>query len=370
MNAGGSSTTPMIAENPMSNKPRVCVVSPEIVGPHANGGVGTHCYYLSAFLSQQLGQEVTFLYTGRIERGTEHHWQDWFRANLGVEFVWIPPVRNLEHAPATLRCGHVQTARDVYEWFRGREFAVCYFQEMLGHGFRCFQAKRLGLAFQNTTMTCTVHGSLEWVNQAMQKFPQAGLGEVQAKYMERYSIEHCDMLVSPSSHMLRWLDENEVKTPPRKQLLPYLFNPDLKPAGYRPVTNQIIFFGRLEVRKGLILLLDALLRMDREGAFSGQPVEVTFLGRSGYTPDGGGMASIEKYRPLFSPAVTLKPMTELGHRQAMEYLCAHNDALVVCPSLVDNSPYAVIESLQLGVNLIAGRSGGIPELFANESKAF
>ena len=51
----------------MNKKARVCIISPEIIGPHRNGGVGTHSYYLSAFLNQQLGQEVTFVYTGWIE---------------------------------------------------------------------------------------------------------------------------------------------------------------------------------------------------------------------------------------------------------------------------------------------------------------
>lgn len=349
---------------------RVCVISSEIVGPHANGGIGTHCYYLSAFLSQQLGQAVTFLYTGKIERRTEGYWRDWFRQHLGVEFVALPLPGAMEATPASLRSSFVQTARNVYDWLRDRDFDVCHFQEMLGNGFRCFQAKRLGLAFQHTVLTCTVHSSWEWICQAMQTFPQSGMEELQTKFMERYCIEHCDQLISPSQYMLDWLERNHLNTPAQKRVLPYLFAPELRAVGHRPANGKIIFFGRLEVRKGLLLFLEALRRLDQAGSFASQPVEVFFLGKSGYTPDGGGSASIEKLRPGFSSAVQLKPVTELGHRQAMEFLSANNDALVVCPSLVDNSPYAVIESLQLGLNLVAARSGGIPELFAGTERLF
>lgn len=349
---------------------RVCVISSEIVGPHANGGIGTHCYYLSAFLSQQLRQSVTFLYTGKIERRTEGYWRGWFREHLDIEFVALTPPAAPDTSPVNLRSAFVQTARQVYLWLRQREFDVCYFQEMLGNGFRCFQAKRLGLAFQHTILTCTVHSSWEWICQAMQTFPQSGMEELQTKFMERYCIEHCDQLISPSEYMLSWLERNQVKTPNRKQVLPYLFAPELKPVAARPVTGKIIFFGRLEVRKGLLLFLEALKQLDQSGTFATHPVQVFFLGKSGYTPDGGGSVTIEKFRPAFSSGVDLKPITDRGHRQAMEFLSANNDALVVCPSLVDNSPYAIIESLQLGLNLVAARSGGIPELFTGTERLF
>lgn len=349
---------------------RACIISPEIAGPHVNGGVGTHCYYLAAFLSQQLHEKVTFVYTGRIERRTVDYWQDWFREHLDVEFVSLQPRGDFEAAPARLRSVFVATAREVYAYLRERTFDACYFQELMGNGFRCFQAKRLGLAFQETVLTCTVHSSWEWISQAMQALPRGELEEVHAKFMERYCIQYCDQLISPSEYMFRWLDDNQAKTAARKHILPYLFEPEQVEVGYRPAAGKIIFFGRLEVRKGLLLFLEALRLLDGEGAFAKQPVEVTFLGRAGYTPDGDGLATIEKHRREFSSAVRLTSVTHLDHRQALAFLSKHNDALVVCPSLVDNSPYAVIESLQLGLNVIAARTGGIPELFGGSERLF
>lgn len=354
----------------MNTKARVCIISPEIVGPHKNGGVGTHCYYLSAFLSQQLGQEVTFLYTGEIERKDEKYWRDWFRSHLGIEFVWLAPPKVPKAVPDSLRCSYVQSAREVYHWLRERSFDVCHFQEMLAHGFDCFRAKRLGLAFRDTVLTCTVHSSWEWIRQAMHTFPQYGAEELHTKFMERYCIEHCDLLVSPSQYMLDWVRENRVPACPCQTVLPYLFDPNLKPVGHRPVNRHMVFFGRLEVRKGLLIFLEALKLLDEKGTFAKAPIKVTFLGKSGYTPGDGGQATIEAGRKGFSPHVELELLTDLDHHEAMAYLSEHNDALVVCPSLVDNSPFAIIESLQLGLNVIAAGTGGIPELFQGTERLF
>jgi hypothetical protein len=170
--------------------------------------------------------------------------------------------------------------------------------------------------------------------------------------------------------MLDWLDQNHVKTPAKRFILPYLFDPDLKPVGYRKPDQHLVFFGRLEVRKGLILFLETLLAMDRERAFAERKLRVTFLGRPGFTPDGNGLDTIRKYRRQLSPDIGISERTELGQPEALEYLVKNSHALVVCPSLIDNSPYALIESLQLGLNVIAAKSGGIPELFAGEDRLF
>ena len=196
----------------MSQETRVCIVSAEIVGPHRNGGVGTHCYYLAAFLSRQLGQQVTFLYTGKIESRTERHWQDWFRSHLGINFVWLAPQRGMDSTPAGLWCGHAVMARQVYEWLREQHFDVCYFQDVFGNGFRCFQAKRVGLAFEETLLTCTVHSPQEWISEAMQSFPTAGVEGLQTGFMERYSIEHCDVLITPNQYMQDWLERSQFTT--------------------------------------------------------------------------------------------------------------------------------------------------------------
>jgi glycosyltransferase involved in cell wall biosynthesis len=356
---------------PMNESKRVCIISSEVVGPHKNGGVGTHCFYLSGFLSRELGCQVTLLYTGQIAARDERYWTQWFKNELGIEFVWlVPPSKAPEEVPEGLWGYHASIARQVFEWLRQQRFDECHFQDMHANGFRCFQAKRLGLAFQDTLLSCTVHSSMEWICEAMQALPQAGLEELQTKYMERYCVQQCDVLISPSQHMLSWLVAHEIRLPRNRHLLPYLFDPKLKKVGAERPAGHLIFFGRLEVRKGLLLFLRTLLELDRKAFFAERKIKVTFLGRSGYTPDGGGSESIRRFRSHCSANITVEEVNGLGQQEALEFLTRHNDALVVCPSLMDNSPYAVIECLQLGLNLIAAESGGIPELFKGQERLF
>ena len=215
----------------MKSKTRVCVISPEIVGPHKNGGIGTHAYYLSLFLSREMGQEVTFIYTGEIGNHDEAYWRKWFREEKGIEFVWISPRSITGSDDEGHATGFPQISTRVYEWLRERTFDACHFQESLGNGFRSFQAKRLGIAFQDTRLTCTVHSSWDWINQAMQTLPQHGRGELEAKFMERYSITHCDALISPSQYMLDWVAENRIPVRATQHVLPYLFDPERPAVG-------------------------------------------------------------------------------------------------------------------------------------------
>jgi len=135
--------------------------------------------------------------------------------------------------------------------------------------------------------------------------------------MERYCSERCDFLISPSQYMLDWARRNSVRLPERRAILPYLFDSKIKAVGYRKPQGKVIFFGRLEMRKGLLLFLEALLELDRRGAFAERPVEVTFLGKPGHTTDGGALASIGKFRELYSKAIRLETVTDLGHHQAI-----------------------------------------------------
>jgi glycosyltransferase involved in cell wall biosynthesis len=215
-----------------------------------------------------------------------------------------------------------------------------------------------------------VHSSWQWVNESMQLFPVYGLPEMLTKYMERYSVEHCDTLVSPSQYMLDWSATDVESLPEKQHVLPYLFDPALSKTGPREAVRELIFFGRLEQRKGLILFLDSLLELleDQWEQKASDRIPVYFLGRPGQTEDGDGAKTIERFRPLLERGFQLNIISNLGHHEALEFLRSHPAAMVACPSLQDNSPFAVIENILLGTNLISCRTGGIPELFADDSR--
>lgn len=347
---------------------KTCIITPEAVGPFGNGGVGTHCTNLAAFLSSRLGREgVTLLYTGRIDQENLKYWQAHYLRHYQVNFEWIDP--DLLKSQRAAGIVGIKTLDDlmaqaVLDFLLARPFDVCFFQDMLGAGFRVIQAKRTGLAFQNTLLTCMVHSSTRWVDEAMKMQPMYGLSQTLTMFMERYSVEHCDVLLSPSEYMLRWSEQEVGKLPARNHVVSYLSNASHQPVGSRPASSKLLFFGRLEQRKGFVLFLESISLLLKDERVR-KPLEIHLLGKIGRTVDGNAKVTLASYSELFGDRVQLVPMNDLGHDEAIAYLEKHNDAVVVCPSVIDNSPNAIIEALQLGVNLVSCHTGGIPELFAD-----
>ena len=346
-----------------------CIITGEIVGPFKNGGIGSHCFNLAKYLSVGLGRRVKVLYTGAIEVEDVNYWRGSFDHELGVEFCWIDPAHmDLPWSNIELTAPHDQMSQAVFQHLTSHPCDVCYFQEMLGFGFRAIQAKRTGLAFQKTVLTCMVHSSWQWICQAMKTQPSYGIFEMLTKYMERYCVQHCDILLSPSQYMLDWCETDIPSLPAKKHVLPYLCEMGLEYVGHEPARDKVIFFGRLEARKGLVLFLEAIAVLVRAQSKDRPPVRVVFLGKDGYTVDGSSAVTIDRYRAVLGSQATLAVINNLGQQEAIAYLKENRDAVVACPSLIDNSPHTIIECLEMGVNLIACKSGGIPELFADNER--
>ena len=150
-----------------------------------------------------------------------------------------------------------------------------------------------------------VHSSWQWLCEAMKTQPSYGISEMLTKYMERYCVQHCDILLSPSQYMFDWCETDIPSIPARRYLLPYLCEMGLENIGHKPAKDKIIFFGRLEARKGLVLFLEALAILARRRGKDRPPVDVFFLGKDGYTMDGGSPVTIDRYRTILGGYVTL-----------------------------------------------------------------
>jgi hypothetical protein len=127
--------------------------------------------------------------------------------------------------------------------------------------------------------------------------------------------------------------------------------------GQTAAPREIVFFGRLEERKGLRLFCNALHLLRDELARRG--VTVTFLGK----PERcGGMPSLDYIAQRSAGwQFPVRTMTNLGQPEALQYLLG-DGKLAVMPSPLDNSPCTVYEALGGGIPFLAARTGGIPEL--------
>lgn len=339
-----------------SHRRRICLVAPEFIGPFPNGGVGTACYWEAVTLGAA-GYDVTVLYTGPTDRETPEHWE---RVYASGPFAYIDLWKWASSRPIAVQqpCAEAHTADLVYRFLRERSFDLLLFQEFLGHGARTLQARRSGEALADTPAAVTLHSCRQWIYEGMKRLPTSRQ-DLFVDFLERESARLADYVIAPSRHMADWavqhwhLDETPA-------VVPYCYDSGIeRPAGtvkHEGPFTQLIFFGRLETRKGLHLFCRALTREAARG-----PVrKVTFLGKASTVEGRPSEAFIRD--TLSGLGLEVQIIGNLGSLEALEWLEQQRNSIVVAPSLVDNLPYAVIELFARRLPLISTRIGGIPEI--------
>lgn len=346
----------------MSISARICLVAPEFIGPFPNGGVGTACYWEATTLAAA-GYDVTVLYTGPTEHESPEHWERVF-ADGPFRYVdlwrWAAAGAGLASARLQQPCAEAATADLVYRYLRQRPFDLLLFQEFLGHGCRALQARRSGEAFGGTRAAVTLHSCRQWIYEGMRRLP-ASRADLAVDFLERESARLADAIVAPSFHMAQWASSHwALDSAP--DVVPYCYDPrHQRPAGviehHGPFTD-LVFFGRLETRKGLHLLCEAL--RDYPEA-RGHLRRVTFLGKPSAVEGRPSEAYIHEMLDGLD-GIEVRLVSTLGSLEALEWLEAQRQALVIAPSIVDNLPYALIELFARQLPLLTTRIGGIPEI--------
>jgi glycosyltransferase involved in cell wall biosynthesis/GT2 family glycosyltransferase len=353
---------PTPAFDPLSVPPPVpdtgiCIVTPDLVGPVKNGGIGTACYHFARILAQD-GHPVTVLFTCDLSPCRGAHWRNTY-ARMGIGFVPLEDTPPLTHDVIGSNWFMDRSWR-VYEYLKRTHHSVIHFQDWHANGFWSIKAKRVGLAFDRTTLTVMTHSPTKWQDDGMQQFGPEPIETAKLVWAEGYAIEHCDVLLSPTRYMLDWLSQNGFPQPESMIVTPNSYIENTEPAARRgEVDNDhLIFFGRLETRKGLYVFGEALRRLRRDGG--PLPHTVSFLGTL-VTVNGRPAAEyLERLRQDMAP-IEIRVIDTLDHAGAREHI-ERTRGLVVLPSLVDNCPFVVIESIENRFPFIAARTGGIPDM--------
>jgi glycosyltransferase involved in cell wall biosynthesis len=350
-----------------SRPARVLIASYEVSGPTGNGGIGT-AYHSLAHVLAGAGHDVTLLFTGWLDPDRATGKDEWRRAfaEEGIAFEvlgtpWDVPVRNPHHA--------VRRAYELHRWLAEahttRPFDVVHVPECQGHGAMAVTAKALGLAYRDVEFVVGTHSSTRWVAEANREGLE-DLDRLVTEQLERISVERADVVMSPTAYLLDYMRDRGWSLPERIFVQP-LARPQsvrrLAEAGATTTASEprreLVFFGRLETRKGLEAFCDAV---DLLTAADDCPFErITLLGR----PERviGEEAAAYVARRAGAWGVPYEILPDLGHDEAVAYLESHA-CVVAIPSLVDNSPNTVIEVVALGVPFVASRSGGTGELIA------
>lgn len=335
------------------------IVTPDLIGPIRNGGVGTFATNL-AFLLQEAGNDVTVLFTGPFEI-PPHQWRHNYEAR-GVKVVPLerPTGKFIVGDSPLMRISEL-----VYEHLPEKADVV-YFQDWLANGLHTVRMGQVSPSRRSMYVT-TLHGSTQWIYEGMQQYLPAGIDMLNLCYAEQYTIAKSDFVASPSQYMLDWVTNQGWRLPDPSRCavlgLPYLASPVVSEATPPRPYREIVFFGRLETRKGIDLFINGLSRLirDRHPALKGIE-KIVLVGKPGEHRFGNTADLIKHLENLTQ--ISVEAYTDLNAFEAKEVLLKlAASALVVFPSLSDNFPYAILEaSLIPNLNFIYSNVGGIPEV--------
>ncbi len=328
----------------------MCIATSDLIGPVKNGGVGTACTALAEALASA-GDEVTIVFVGPFETNDREHWRDYY-ARKGVTFV-VPelppyPLEGPDHARASFL---------AYNWLKQQaRFDVIHFPEINGVGFYALTARRLGLAFERTCLAVTLHSPTIW-HRLENHEAVVDTEDLVLDFMERACVANADVLISPTRYLLGWAADWGFQLPTQVHVQANLTRVTGTPRrSSNDLLDELVFFGRLETRKGLHLFCDALELLVPLGVLS--KTRVTFLGKVGRVGGEDGATYARRRCGLIGVDVRIE--TNLDQAGALEYLRGAR-VLAVMPSLADNLPYTVAECLAEGIPFISTTVGGIPE---------
>jgi glycosyltransferase involved in cell wall biosynthesis len=335
----------------------ICIVARELAYLFKNGGIGTCNWQLTQLLARA-GWRVHILYCrSRVDKnilaGVRRELESSgcsistldefeFSEEAGDHFAFNSHVAVSDKVRHALEALHARYQFDLIE-----------FAELDGAGFRTIQAKRAGLIFGNVPLMVKLHSSSEWLREA-NRIDLRRPEELIADYLERYSFENADFQIAPCWYMLEYARRIGWTINDWAQVISYAYPEASAIQAITALPNELVFFGRLETRKGFEIFVEAAKELNPQ-------IALTFLGRVTRLSDGE-LATDMVARNLPGRKVSL--LTDLDQSQALEYLRSGNK-LAVIPSLVDNLPNTVIECAVNGIPFIASNTGGIPEIVSD-----
>lgn len=344
---------------------RILIATPDIIGPIRNGGIGTSFHALAIALKKE-GLQVTVLYTlaNYCEQG---HISDWIDYYSKLNIIFIP--LNDQMLGKTPQLGPFLCISDsyrLYYWLKQYQlnYDIVILPEWSGEGYLAMKARQSGVAFSRLKFIVNTHSPESWAADGNYRLPQ-NLNAIYRDAMERSVVEMADAVVSPSFYLFNWMEKYGWALPKSKRVIQNLI--EKKPNSPQIYSNppfEFVFFGRLETRKGLGLFCDALDWLYQKKQI--KPSRITFLGKAVNFSDFDSKAYINKRSRDWS--CVIKIITNKDKDEALEYL-KQNNCVAIIPSLIDNSPYTVLECIENHIPFLASNVGGISELIYQDDAA-
>ena len=238
---------------------------------------------------------------------------------------------------------------------------VIHLHDWLGLG----SSLKAALGDNSPPLIVGLHGPSAWARGGnpwpSTASPEQLYSEGLVRALEQDALEQADLLVSPSRFMANWVGEHLLNEQATIQVQRNCALSERRiHSKAQGTTERLVYFGRLEQRKGLLLFLDALELLPSP------PSEVVFIGGDcRIAEQHWGSERVEQR--LGELGIPVRIETSLDRDQALRRL-QELAGVVVIPSLIENSPCVVEELLDSGLRLVSTAVGGTSELLSEGSR--
>jgi O-antigen biosynthesis protein len=251
------------------------------------------------------------------------------------------------------------------------------FAELFGFGYHTVMAKQAGLLGNNCVTAVTMHSGHDWISEAHGKYIIDNSDWFRtACHYEQMSFEMADLPLFLSYFLKDKVDNYGWKTSHAIHL-PYCFpvledllakNPESdKKSKQIPIENNIdrekitlVFFGRLEERKGLLMFLESLHLLDDSIR---ERIQVFFLGKV-VTLQLPGLKHLDSQLYIeqeLGSKFSYKIFSDLFSQEAIQLIKNLRYPIVCLTSAQENFPNTGLEMGQLPISLIVSDTGGFRE---------
>lgn len=329
---------------------RICIVATEIEGPFFNGGVGSTNRWLALAL-RRMGHAVDIVYT-QVSEGQPVCLQGTFAGHVaeyarhGVSLRAIFNLSKIDDWPSRSWL--------VMQHLIAERYDLVFFDDIFGTAYYPLLARQTGApSLSGTVMVVTAHGVLEWVSE-QEETAILNVESLHLFEMERRSLELADVVKAPSRYILDTYARYGWTLPADVVVMPnFVSETGLLPETQSPspsAVDEIVFFGRLETRKGIWLFLRAIDRIKYRLGHR----KVTFLGKT----RANGTAIL---RHTLGWPCNVQILSNFNQEQAVAYMRGPR-RIAVMPSPADNSPSTVLECLNYGIPFLTTSGSGAEEL--------
>lgn len=334
---------------------RICFISREYPPDTGWGGIATFAYHLVHGL-QELGHEVEVVSLAKNRNGLQI--EDGVRVHRVAPYIF-PGKLDIVNMCMPYSRHVLMTSTALWNKFlelhQEKPFDVIDAPELLAEGLYPAATKTAPLVIR----LYTPHS--KFIAERLHNVTPTFDHEFVA-ILERIAMYSAEVLTSPSDDLAKFvagdlnIDLKSIRIV-RNPIDPKKFSPEgarAIPADSRPT---ILFVGRLEERKGITYLVEAIPAVLK----SFPTAHFVIIGDD--TDNGPGQTSVLSHlKRLLAESASEHAVTFIN-RVPLDSLPDYYRSADICvvPSVYDNSPYTCLEAMSCGQIVLGTTGGGIPE---------